>query len=89
MGKEYKPATLSAMAERQKAYALVFGDEKRAGSTLMVLDDLSRFCREKSSCFHIDPRAHAALEGRREVILRIRDHLELSVPELCNKYGGE
>lgn len=74
------------MTERKQAYSLVFGGHALQERKL-VLEDLSRFCREKESCFHADPRIHAALEGRREVMLRIRDYVELSVEELCMKYG--
>jgi len=36
-----------------------------------VLADLRKFCRVDRSTFEVDPRAHALLEGRREVALRI------------------
>ena len=54
----------------------------------ILLADLSRFCRAEETCFHADPRIHAALEGRREVWLRIQDHLKLSLDELAVKYGA-
>lgn len=47
-----------------------------------VLEDLARFCRANESCFHADPRAHAVLEGRREVWLRIQRHLQLTDEQL-------
>lgn len=47
-----------------------------------VLEDLARFCRANESCFHADPRAHAVLEGRREVWLRIQRHLRLTDEQL-------
>jgi hypothetical protein len=52
-----------------------------------VLEDLSKFCRANDSTFHMDARLHAALEGRREVYLRIMDQLKLSHDEICKKYG--
>jgi hypothetical protein len=54
-----------------------------------VLADLGVFCRENVSCFHPDPRVHAVAEGRREVILRIKHHRELSTDELWKIYGKE
>lgn len=68
---------------RQKAYIQTFVKNEAAKK---VLDDLSKFCREKESCFEVDPRAHALLEGRREVLLRIKDHLDLKSDDLFSKY---
>lgn len=51
-----------------------------------VLRDLARFCRANKSTFHSDPRAHAVMEGRREVWLRIQQHLNLSDAELWELY---
>jgi hypothetical protein len=48
----------------------------------IVLQDLAKFCRANETCFDLDPRIHAALEGRREVWLRIQNHLQLSPEEL-------
>jgi len=48
----------------------------------IVLEDLAQFCRSNESTFHEDPRAHALLEGRREVWLRIQKHLQLTPDEL-------
>lgn len=47
-----------------------------------VLLDLAKFCRANDTTFHLDPRVHAALEGRREVFLRIVHHLKLPSEEL-------
>ena len=47
-----------------------------------ALLDLAEFCRANESCFHEDPRMHAALEGRREVWLRIQEHLHLTPAQL-------
>lgn len=38
-----------------------------------ILFQLSHFCRAYETCFHADPRVHAALEGRREVWLKLRE----------------
>jgi hypothetical protein len=52
-----------------------------------VLKDLARFCRAHDSCFHEDARIQAALEGRREVWLRIQNHIKLTDEELWAFYG--
>lgn len=68
--------------ERQRAYQLAFGSPAGAA----VLADLVWFCRGNASCFHADPRIHAALEGRREAWLRIRQHLDMAPEELYEFY---
>lgn len=71
------------LSRRRTAYVKTFmnpfGEE--------VLRDLSRFCRAHSSTFHTDARAHAVAEGRREVWLRIQQHLQLSDDELWALIG--
>lgn len=52
-----------------------------------VLEDLARFCRAHESTFHVDPRAHAVAEGRREVWLRIAKHLNLNEEQIWQLYG--
>lgn len=77
------------LRDRSKAYKLVFqGDHKVAGD--IVLRDLARFCRAHESC--VIPGDHdrtLLLEGRREVWLRIQQHLKLSDQELYNLYAGK
>ena len=73
---------------RKTAYQQVFEGDGNVASKA-VLSDLERFCRHSESCFNADPRIHALLEGRREVVLRIKDFLTLPVEELCRKYHGE
>lgn len=53
-----------------------------------VMADLAKFCRANESTFHPDPRVHAALEGRREVWLRLRQHMDLSDQELWALFGA-
>ena len=55
----------------------------------ILLEDLAKFCRANQSCFDPDPRIHAALEGRREVWLRIQQHLNLKPSELLALYNPE
>ena len=54
-----------------------------------VLRDLAKFCRANETTFHADPRIHAVLEGRREVWLRIMEHLQLSEDELWRLYTAQ
>lgn len=53
-----------------------------------VLIDLAQFCRANEPCWDADPRKHAVLEGRREVWLRIQQHLNLSEQQLVSLYTG-
>jgi hypothetical protein len=73
-----------ALGNRRYAYRSVF----KGPNADIVLKDLMRFCRMHESTFHPDPRAHALAEGRREVILRICHHLQLSPEELWALYSG-
>lgn len=75
------------LLDRQRAYRKVFGGKDKA--TKQVFEDLKYFCRADVSCFHEDPRMHAVLEGRREVILRIGHHLDLNTDDMLNTYMGE
>lgn len=67
------------------AYLDTFDVEKK--SSRVVLEDLAKFCRANESTFHLDDRAHAVAEGRREVWLRIQHHLQLSDAQLWELYG--
>ena len=70
---------------RQEAYQGVFSKENRF--TDEVLKDLAKFCRGYTTTFHEDPRIHAALEGRREVYLRILYHAKLNPDQFLELYG--
>lgn len=78
--------TKDFLGMRQKSYHQVFGDGEAVQE---VLKDLERFCRAHESCFHADARVSALLEGRREVLLRIQDHLKLSTTDLLKKYTNK
>ena len=57
-----------------------------------VLADLAEFCRARETTFHTDERAHALLEGRREVWLRINKYLNLTdreIQQLIEKKGAD
>ena len=75
--------TLDFLRLRKRAYQLAFPDAKNSE----VLKDLARFCRADKSCFNPDPRLHALAEGRREVWLRIQQHLNLQPDELYDIYN--
>jgi hypothetical protein len=64
---------------RAHAYRMVFDEKNQYTKT--VLKDLAKFCRAHESTFHKDERQHAVLEGRREVFLRILEHLNLEADE--------
>lgn len=73
---------------RKQSYQMTFRENDP--DVDMCLADLAKFCRADKSTFHPDSRAHAVLEGRREVWLRIQQHLNLDVDKLWDLYkGGE
>lgn len=72
------------LENRRMAYVQTFLPENVWAKA--VIEDLKRFCRAELSTFHPDARMHAVIEGRREVWLRISDHINLSPEELQEKY---
>ncbi len=72
------------LSRRKRAYQQAFPSPLKNP----VLVDLARFCRANETCFHTDPRLHAVLEGRREVFLRICQHLHLDSQQLMEIYGA-
>lgn len=75
--------TLDYLRLRSRAYRLAFPDPKNNE----VLKDLAKFCRANVTEFHQDPRLHALASGRREVWLRIQNHLNLQPDELNEIYN--
>lgn len=71
---------------RQFAYNQVFNPENQF--TNQVLADLARFCRAHVSTGNKDPYIAARLDGRREVWLRIENHLKLSPETLWLLFDG-
>lgn len=69
---------------RKRTYQLAFGTP--AGQDVLI--DLAKFCRANETTFNADPRLHAVLEGRREVWLRIANHLNLTTDQLYALYSG-
>ena len=82
-----KTAARRLVEDRKTAYSLVFGGE--TPHQRGVINDLKKFCRAEATTFHPDARIHALVEGRREVWLRIEQHLKLSSDELLVIAGGE
>lgn len=77
--------TLRFLRTRKQDYQLTF--KQPAGQNVLI--DLSKFCRAFETTFDADPRVHAALEGRREVYLRIIQHLGYTPEELFSLYSGQ
>lgn len=77
--------TLDFLRRRRRAYLLTFNSGFAQQEVLM---DLAKFCRANETTFNADPRIHAVLEGRREVWLRITQHLHLTSEQLFALYGG-
>ncbi len=79
-------ATRRFISGRQGAYRRTFNLESRDAD--VVLQDLARFCRAHASTASTDPYMAARLDGRREVFLRISQHLQLDERTLWMLYGG-
>ena len=71
-----------AVRRKKLAYVRVFDRDNI--NTFEVLKDLAKFCRAHESTFQRDARAHAVLEGRREVWLRISEFLNLTEEEIVS-----
>lgn len=85
--KEIESKQQDYLRRRKGAYERLFDLESQ--DVQIVLRDLARFCRAAQSTFHVDARAHALAEGRREVWLRIQNHLNLDPKELWDLHRGE
>lgn len=70
------------LGDRQSAYRSLF----KGPNSDAVLKDLALFCRANESTYDPDARTHALIEGRREVWLRITQHLQLSLDDLWELY---
>lgn len=75
--------TLDFLRLRKRAYQLTFKDPKNNE----VLKDLARFCRANKSPEHHDLFRLGVAVGRREVWLRIQEHLHLQPEELYEIYN--
>lgn len=82
---ELRDKVRQLLSSRQQCYRQTF----KGPVAEAVLRDLARFCRANVSAFHADARLHAVAEGRREVWLRIQNHLNLSPADLFRLSTGE
>ena len=67
---------------KRQAYQAFFNENDRDAQ--VILADLREFCHADTPCWDEDARIHAAREGRREVWLRIKSHLNLSDEDIDN-----
>lgn len=79
------------LSDRQRAYLRTFKMTEGAGAA--VLADLAVFCRADESCViapdinsPVDIQRTLVAEGRREVWLRIRAHLDLTDEQLVERF---
>jgi outer membrane protease len=82
--KQKMSEALDFLWSRKRTYQLTFGSP--AGQDVLI--DLAKFCRADTSTWSEDARHHARLEGRREVWLRIANHLHLEPEQLFALYSG-
>lgn len=76
------------LRNRARAYRAVFSTNAcTEGDLEFVMLDLAHFCRAFVTAYDSDARNHALLEGRREVFLRIFDHVSLSHDVLMQRYA--
>lgn len=75
---------LDAIRFRRRDYQLTFGPIHGQN----VLMHLAEFCRANNSCYEIDARTHARMDGRRDVWLLIQRYLKLSSEQLAEIYSG-
>ena len=77
---------LDFLRVRKRDYQLVFGSP--AGQNVLL--DLMPFCRAAETCaVPGDEHRTWILEGRREVILRILNHMNLTPEQLAALYAGK
>lgn len=79
-----EPDSRKYLQNRRKSYQRTFNKESQ--DAIAVIADLAKFCRANESTFDPDPRIHALLEGRKEVWLRIQQHLQLTEEQLWLLY---
>lgn len=79
--------TIDFLRGRKRSYQLTFQLEQPAN--FAVMSDLAVFCRANESCVIPGDRDKTlVLEGRREVWLRITQHLNLQPEQLYELYSG-
>ena len=84
--KEWLEAVRRALLTRRYAYQKTF--DPNGVQSGAVLKDLARFCRAHESTHEANERDSLIFEGRRQVWLRIQEHLQLSPGQLWSLYSG-
>ncbi len=79
--------TLALLHDRRLAYRLTFPDQSKPAQE--VLADLTKFCHWGSTPFNPDPNVTLVIIGRQQVLLRIKQHLNLSDEQLFALYNGQ
>ena len=74
------------LLHRQQCYREVFDMTKPA--VIVVMEDLSRYCRVHTTTFNSNPALHAFAEGRKDAMLRVIQHLELDLAKLWKLYNN-
>lgn len=84
---ELEDKTALFINSRKVAYQQTFNINSPPNQLVMI--DLAKFCRAHRSTFDANPSIQSRLDGRREVYLRIFQHLNLTPEELLLlfKYG--
>lgn len=78
--------TLSFLSRRKQSYQSLFGSAGIVSSEGMK--DLARFCHAFKTTAVPNRDLSLVLQGRREVWLRISEHLQLQPEELAALYGA-
>jgi hypothetical protein len=77
---------MDIIRHRRQGYLNTFKKDDRFAN--IVLADLARFCRAGETPYHTDQRMTDILIGRREVWLRIAQHLNMDESELYDLLAG-
>ena len=71
---------IQAFIRRRRAYRDLFNSDDRTAR--IVIGDLKRFCRYQKSTFNTDPHMQSYLNGRRDVLERIFEFLDLTKDQI-------
>jgi heterodisulfide reductase subunit B len=74
-----------AIDKRRRAYQAAFNNPEGK----QVLQDLAKFCGATKSSFSRDPIEMGFREGRREVWLRIQQHLKITEDDIWRLFEQE
>lgn len=78
---------LQFLRTRRACYRDVFNGDDR--SVRRVMTDLKKFCRYQTSTFSTDPHMQSYLNGRRDVLERIIQALNLTDEQISRLYEKE